>query len=271
MTGFHGRRIDVSKPSISRVYDYMLGGHHNYPVDLEFADKLVRMAPFVRTLARQNRAFLQRAVRFLASQGVRQFIDVGSGIPTEPNVHQVAREVDPSCRVAYVDNDLEAIVTSEEMLAGDDHAAMIEADFRQPSTLLDHPKLGGLIDFEQPVGFLIVSVLHFVLDEYNPHDLMRQYISRLPSGSYVALTHATIDNASAEARAQLKRVEEAYGETASGGQLRTREEVARFLTDSDLTAVEPGITYAADWRTEQPIDLNDTARPCFWAAVGHKP
>lgn len=271
MTGFHGRRIDVDKPSVARVYDYMLGGNHNYPVDLAFAERILRLAPFVRELARQNRAFLQRAVRVLAAEGVRQFIDIGSGIPTEPNVHQVAQDVDPACRVAYVDNDIEAIVASEEMLADNDRTVMIEGDFRQPRTVLDHPALGEFLDFDQPIGFLIVSVLHFVMDEHDPHELMRRYIARLPKGSYVALTHATVDDASAEAKKQFSRVEEAYGETASGGQLRSRDEVLRFLTDSGLTLVEPGMTYAADWHAEATIDLTNVARPCFWAAVAQKP
>src|SRR3954453_11111194 len=154
--------VDVERANVARVYDALLGGTHNFAVDRDVARNLATIAPGFRDVARANRALLGRAVRFLAEAGIRQFLDIGSGVPTEGNVHEVAREVAPDSRVVYVDIDPVAIAHSESILAGEDKAAVIEADFREPETIIDHPKVARLIDFEQPVGLLLVAVLHFI-------------------------------------------------------------------------------------------------------------
>jgi hypothetical protein len=268
MGDFHARRIDVDTPAAARIYDYMLGGQHHYPVDEVFAGRILKLFPEVRLLARQNRTFLRDVVTFLSEQGIRQFIDIGSGIPTSPNVHEVARRINPDATVVYVDNSVEAVVTTREILEGDERAAVIEADIRDPRTILGHLDIARLIDFNQPVGLLIVSVLHFVVDRDRPYDLVHQYMDRLTPGSYLALSHATVDEAASIFREQFEAVERAYGDTSNPGTLRTRTEFTRFL--SGLEIVGPDDAYAANWRSGEPVSADDPAR-CFYAAAGKKP
>lgn len=263
------RRLDLTKPSAARLYDHYLGGKHHYPVDKVFAARVTALCPFMPDLAIHNRGFLTRAVAELTAAGIRQFIDVGSGIPTAPNVHQVTHAIAPDSRVVYVDNDSEAIATAQRELADEPNATMIYGDLRHPETILDNPTLRGMLDLTEPVGLLIVAVLHFVDPSEEPHLLLGRYVSALPSGSYLAASHISIEEATDEAREQLGAAQQAYGSTANPATLRSKREFAQFFASLDL--IDPGVSFAADWRSTTPVSTDDPARPCFYAAVGHKP
>jgi hypothetical protein len=266
---FRAREISITKPSAARLYDWYLGGSHNYAIDKAFGARIVEIFPLVRDFARHNREFLGRAVRFCAEQGIRQFLDIGSGVPTVGNVHEVAHAIDPSIRVVYVDNDMEAVISSEQLLKGVDTATVIAGDLFQPNSILTHPETTRLINPDEPLALLIVGVLHFVLDDRRPHELLRFYRDWLPSGSYFVASHGTVDEASPVVRAQLEGVRDAYADTANPSTIRTKAEFTRFFDGLDL--VEPGVAFAVDWRSPTPVDLADPARPTWYAAVGRKP
>lgn len=269
MSEFHAREIDVTKASASRVYDLYLGGTHNYSVDRVFVERAKQICPFVPDMARQNRGFLRRAVQHLVNTGIRQFIDIGSGVPTGGNVHEVAHEIDPHARVVYVDIDSEAVVTSQQLLEESPVATAIAGDLRDPAAILGHPETTRLIDFSQPVGLLFVAVFHFVSPDDAPHELLTTYLDRVSSGSCIAMSHITVDDATPIAREQLQNLEREYGSTSNPAYLRTRTEFEALFGGLDI--VDPGVVYAADWKSVQPVDPHDPARPCFYAAVGYKP
>lgn len=276
MNQFRAHEIEVTMPTAARMYDWYLGGEHNYTIDRTKGTEIVEVFPLVRTFARQNRDFLGRAVRYFVKHGIRQFLDIGSGVPTVGNVHEIAHSVDPTIRVVYVDNDMEAVISSRQLLEGNPYARVIEGDLLQPDTILQHPDALRMINLDEPVGLLIVAVLHFVLDDNRPHDVVRRYTDWLPSGSLFACSHGTVDDTTPEIRAQLEGVRDRYAETANPSTIRTRLEFARFFDGLEL--VDPGIaaygnrvTYAVDWGATEPVNLADPARPCWWAAVGRKP
>ena len=217
--------VDTSAPSGARTYDYLLGGNHNFEADRVMADQVERAVPGIRAAARLNRAFLARAVRFMVGEGIRQFLDIGSGIPTVGNVHEIAQKADPECRIVYVDRDPIAVAHSELMLTGNDRAAMVEADMRDPESILDHPTTRALIDFDQPVGVLFLLVLHWIPDDADPAALVARYRSRLAAGSYLAVTHMT-DDVQGE---KITAVADVVRESRGAGQVfpRTREEIGR--------------------------------------------
>src|SRR4051812_15293028 len=196
--------VDTERANVARVYDYLLGGTHNFTVDQDAARTLTAIEPGMRDAAKANRAFLGRAVRFLADAGIRQFLDIGSGVPTQGNVHEVARAVAPDSRVVYVDTDQVAVAHSRAILAEDDMATIIEADLREPEAILAHPEVARLIDFDQPVGLLLVAVLHFIRDEENPGDLVKRLMGPLVSGSYLTISHGTCDDQSAAAAEAIR-------------------------------------------------------------------
>jgi hypothetical protein len=191
--GFPAAEIDTSRPHPARMYDYYLGGRDNYQVDREAAQAVIEAAPGVIEAARANRDFLQRAVRYLAESGVRQILDIGTGIPTSPNTHEVAHAVSPEIRVAYVDNDPIVARHADARLLGTGNTGFFLGDVRNPRTILDHPTIGRLIDLKQPVALLLVSVLHFIPDEDDPAGLIAAYRDALPAGSHLVLSHGTAD------------------------------------------------------------------------------
>lgn len=259
MTGFHAREMDVTTPSVARMYDYLLGGTHNYTVDRVQVDQIMQQVPTIRQAARDNRRFLTRAVKFCMQAGIRQFLDLGSGIPTVGNVHEVAHAIDPAARVVYVDYEREAVVTAKEILDGIDTATIVGADICDASSVLGNPDTVRLIDFTRPVGLLMVAVLHFVPDENDPHGLVRTYANHLPSGSYLAISHA--------AREGQEQWEHLYNNTSNPVTLRTQQEVSQFFEGFNI--VEPGVVMAPDWpQPEQALD--DSTRFGNWAAVGIK-
>ncbi|GAA0255171.1 SAM-dependent methyltransferase [Saccharothrix mutabilis subsp. mutabilis] len=261
--------VDVSVPSMARTYDYMLGGAHNFAVDREVGQKIEQVMPGLRTAARVNRAFLKRVVRFMVDSGIRQFLDIGSGIPTVANVHEVAQLADPSCRVVYVDRDPIAVAHSELMLATNDRAAIVKADMRDPEHILDHPVTRSLIDFDQPVGLLFLLVLHWVPDESNPHALLARYRDALAPGSFLALTHVSADHQDST----LTAATDVIKRSNSPDQIteRTHAQVTALFGDFDL--VEPGLVGCGEWRPHGPGDISD--RPnmnmLVYAGVAQKP
>jgi hypothetical protein len=244
--------IDTSAPSGARTYDYLLGGSHNFPADRAMADQVERAVPGVRAAARVNRAFLARAVRFMIAQGVRQFLDIGSGIPTVGNVHEIAQQEEPECRVVYVDKDPIAVAHSELMLAGNDNAAMVEADMREPSSILNHPITQGLLNLDEPLGLLFLLVLHWIPDDADPASLVAHYRGILAPGSHLAITHMTDDIQSDKITAVAGIVRENRG----AGQVfpRTRDEISGLF--GDLEMLPPGLVPTGTWR---PGGIGDIA------------
>lgn len=238
--------VDVRVPSAARVYDYLLGGAHNFEVDRIVGKKVLEAQPNGRQIARSNRAFLNRAVRFLIDQGITRFLDLGSGIPTVGNVHEVAQRADPECRVVYVDHDPVAVAHSAMILQDNDHAAVVDADLTLPDLVLSDPTVRKLLDFEQPIGLLMVAVFHFVPDDRQPADIVARYVAALPPGSFVALSHLTADDMPAEAAAV---VVEAMKHSRDPMYFRSYDEVTALFKSLDV--VEPGVVHAPDWRPDE--------------------
>jgi len=256
--------IDTSVPTTARMYDYWLGGHDNFAVDRKAALQVSEVAPEAPLMAKENRKFLRRAVRYLAAEaGITQFLDIGTGLPTAGNVHQVAQEVNRDSRVVYVDNDPMVMAHSRALKTGG-NTVVIEADLRQPQMILDHPDARKLIDFSLPFAVLVVAVLHFVGDEDQPHAVVGTIHDAMPPGSYLVLSHVTGDirpEAAAKSEAEYRKV-------TPGATLRTHEEILRFFADLEL--VEPGLVEVPCW---QPDDREapDTGKVWVLGAVGHKP
>jgi SAM-dependent methyltransferase len=254
--------VDTQRANAARVYDYWLGGSHNFLADQDVGRAIAAVEPNVRAIARANRAFVGRAVRFLQASGIRQFLDIGSGIPTQGNVHEVAQHGDPGARVTYVDIDPVAIAHSKAILAGNENTAIIDADLRDPEKILGHPAARGLIDFGQPVGLLNVAILHFISDAEDPWRLLATLRDALAPGSYLVLCHATNESKPTVARA----AEKVYNSSvATQVHMRSHAEILRFFDGFDL--VDPGLVYIPLWRPDSPADVpSDPAQ--FWGLVG---
>ena len=243
------RHIDTSQPHPARMYDYYLGGRDNYEVDREAAERIIAVMPSIVMGARANRAFLHRAVRTLAAEhGVRQFIDIGTGIPTSPNTHEVAQAAAPGARVVYVDNDPIVGAHAEALLTEVGHTAFVLGDVRRADSILDHPYVASLIDFGEPVALLLVALMHFVSDQEDPDGIIAGLRDALPSGSYLVLTHGTADRATGEHLAPLNEMIGEYKSATASLNLRPRERVLRFFDGFDL--LEPGLTTVAEWRPD---------------------
>lgn len=238
--------LDVDTPSAARLYDHLLGGAHNFEADRELAAKFLRALPSACDVARLNRSFLRRAVEFLARRGVRQFLDVGSGIPTAGNVHEIAQHQDPDSRVVYVDHDAVAVAHSQLMLAGDDRATIVRADMREPESIVAHPETRRLLDFAEPIGLIMAGVVHFVPLEQDAPAVLAGYREALAPGSHLALSHFTADISPAE----MAQVVQVMQRSADPVQPRTREQVLELFTGFDL--VEPGLVGTALWRPDDP-------------------
>ena len=257
--------IDTGKANIARVYDWWLGGDHNFRADQDAARAMIAVEPNARGIARANRAFLGRAVRFLAAEaGIRQFLDIGSGIPTQNNVHQVAQDAAPGARVVYADVDDVAVAHSKLILDGNTDAAVIQADVRDPASILADPETQLLLDFTQPVAVLLVTVLHFLADADNPERLVATLRDALAPGSYLVVSHACSD-----ARPEIVSTFGAVykSKVATQGRARTSAEIARFF--DGFTLVDPGLVWLPQWRPERPQDVpDDPEKYWFLAGVG---
>ncbi|MFF3906363.1 SAM-dependent methyltransferase [Streptomyces sp. NPDC001848] len=242
--GFRAEQIDTSRPHPARIYDYLLGGKDNYEVDQEAGDELVAAAPEVHIGVRANRAFLRRAVRHVVSSGVRQILDVGTGLPTSPNVHEIAQELAPDVRVAYVDNDPIVKAHADALLSSSGTTSIVLADLRDPRTVVDHPDVRQIIDFDEPVALLLVAVLHFLADAEKPQQVVATLRDALPAGSFLVLSHATGDFAD---RSGAQAV---YNRATATLNLRSHTEVERFFDGFEL--VEPGLVQVPFWRPDTP-------------------
>jgi len=258
--------IDSSVAHTARVYDYWLGGKDNYPADREAGDRSEQVHPTVRVTARQNRAFMQRAVRFLAKQGVRQFLDIGTGIPTQPNLHQAVQEIEPAARVVYADNDQLVLAHARALMAGtrEGRTAYIHGDVRRPESILAAPELISTLDLRQPVALSMIAVMHFVEDQHAPYDIVAHLMAALPPGSYLAMTHATPDFGP-----EMAEVERIYHAAGMPGRIRTRDEFARFF--DGLEWIDPGLTTPHRWRPDgiaPPAGMDRQVQ--FYAGVARK-
>jgi hypothetical protein len=264
-------KINTSVPNPARIYDYLLGGKDNYPADRDVAEQIVAIAPVARDVVEDNRAFLRRTVRFLTRDaGIRQFIDLGSGLPTQGNVHEIAQAIAPDARVVYVDNDAMVVTHSRALLAGDNTVA-IQADLREPDVILGHPEVRQLIDFDQPIALLLVAILHFIPDDEDPVRIVARFRDVLPTGSYLTISHGTRDipvrpDMSPEMMAEMgARVERLYQLTTASIVTRTLAQVERFFDGFDL--LDPGLLEIQLWR---PDDPNSTLPGGFYGGVGRK-
>jgi hypothetical protein len=250
------------------MYDYFLGGAHNFAIDRQAADHVIAACPEFPLAIRANRGFLRRAVRYLLTQGVEQFLDVGSGIPTVGNVHEIAQRVNAAARVVYVDMDPVAVAHSQAILQGNAQTAIIQADACDPEQVLRHPDVQRLLDVGKPVGLLLVAMLHFVTTDEQAYDLTRRLLAAMPSGSYLALSHATTEGAPAEL---CNRLEQLYRGTTDPVVLRPHAAVERFF--DGLLLVEPGVVYTPLWHPEGPDDLllEQPALSMGLAGVARKP
>ncbi|MFF2720850.1 SAM-dependent methyltransferase [Streptomyces sp. NPDC058011] len=259
--------IDTSKPHPARMYDWFLGGKDNYPVDEQMARRLLKLDARGRDMARVNRAFMHRATRWLAERGVRQFLDIGTGIPTEPNLHQVAQRTAPDARIVYCDNDPIVLAHAAALLRSTPEGATeyIQADARKPETIL--AEAGKVLDFEKPIALSLLALLHFIDDEDGAAELVDKLVDQLPSGSYLVLSHTTGDfdpEGAAQARAM-------YKERGMTLRPRSRAELTAFFDGLEL--VEPGVSLSADWRPElgEVIDVPGAEPIPGYAGVARKP
>jgi hypothetical protein len=259
--------IDPTRPSVARVYDYWLGGAHNFEADRVAANAALAEMPMLRQVSAANRGFLRRSVRHLLDLGVRQFIDLGSGIPTVGNVHEIVRQVDPNARVVYVDIDPVAVAHSRAILEGQQQVRVLRADVRKPEDVLDSDEVRDHLNFDQPIGLLAIAVLHFVSESDQPQAILGNYRDNLPSGSYLAVSHAGFEP---DDRPGFDWSRTNYDSNVTTMNFRSRAQITGLFDGFDL--VEPGVARLPLWRPESPDDVeDDAARFPGFGAVGRKP
>ncbi|MEV6849302.1 SAM-dependent methyltransferase [Actinoplanes sp. NPDC051411] len=260
-----GARSSRKAATAARMYDYYLGGVHNFVADREAADAVIERFPFIPEAARANRAFVVNAVRHLSESGIRQFLDIGSGIPTVDNVHSVARRIHPDTRVAYVDIDPVAVAESMEILEGDGLAVAVRGDVREPRAVVGHSEVRRLLDFDQPVGVIVAAVLHFVPEHQAADDAVAELIGSVASGSHFVVSHSAT-----ESFRLFTATEDVYQRrTSTPGTVRTREEVERLFTGLEL--LDPGVVWAQEWRPGVAVERVESPRAGgIWAGVGRK-
>ena len=255
----------ASVAHVARVYDYLLGGKDNFAVDREAAEQAIRINPDIVSTARANRAFLVRTTSYLTGQaGIRQFLDIGTGMPTNSNIHEVAQSIAPETRIVYVDRDPIVLTHARAVLtsAPDGVTDYLEADLREPGKIL--AKAAQTLDFRRPVAIMLIAILHLILDRDDPYDLVNQLVDAVAPGSYVVISHAASDIDNGVMFSMTNRLNELMAQQAVP---RTRREVAAFFAGLDL--VEPGLVRIPEWR---PASVSDAAvRAQMWGAIGRKP
>jgi hypothetical protein len=255
--------FDTSIANVARVYDYMLGGKDNFAADRELGDQLLAAFPVAAWMARQNREFMGRAVAYCARQGVSQFLDVGSGLPTMDNVHEVARRANPRATVVYVDNDRVALTHANALLATSDGVSAILGDLRDPGKILGDVTSHGLLDLAKPVVVVLAAVMHFITDEEGAAGLVKRFTGAMAPGSYLILSQATHDLLPEES----ERARQMYRNASSPMVTRTREEVLAFFDGLEL--VEPGLVFTSQWRPPETGHVTENSG--LYAGVGRKP
>ncbi|WP_406737335.1 SAM-dependent methyltransferase [Streptomyces sp. NBC_00853] len=250
--------IDISVPSVSRIYDYYLGGSHNFEVDRQTARRAMEFMPGLPKIMQANRAFMRRAVRHAVAEGVTQFLDIGSGIPTFGNVHEVAQAASPQARVVYVDHDPVAVAHSRAVLAGDDQSGIVAADLRKPKEILAAPEVGRLLDLGRPVALLLVAVLHFLEDTDDPYDAVAELRDALAPGSLLILTHASYEGIPLTQETAAGTVG-VYRDMRNPLVMRTREQISGFFDGFEM--LEPGLVSMPNWRPDRPDNGEDGETP----------
>ena len=258
--------VDTDVPNAARMYDYYLGGLHNFPADREMAQRVVGAYPALPGVLQLNRAFLRRAVRYLVRQGIRQFIDLGSGLPTVGNVHEIAQAEAPDARIVYVDVDPTAVLHSRLMLVGNPGATVLQLDLRNPEQVLSHRDLRWQIDLSQPVALLTVAVMHFVGDSDDPVGIMGAYGAEVASGSYMVLSHASGDKEPEAA----EKIAALYARTGNPMFFRPRAEIEAIFGDFEL--VPPGLVVPNEWHPElADAPLTEIGNVSGYCGVARKP
>jgi O-Methyltransferase involved in polyketide biosynthesis len=258
--------VDPTVPSAARIYDYLLGGKDNFAADREAAEKLLQLTPNVKEGVRENRRFLKRAVRLMAERGIRQFLDIGAGLPTQENVHQVALAVAPDSRIVYVDNDPIVLAHGRALLADNDQTIVVDGDMREPEGILNNPKVTGHLDFDRPVGLLMLAVLHFIGEQAEAERIVATLRDRLAPGSALAITHLTSGDLDEQQVAEGRAV---YSRTEAGLPTpRTHGQVLRFFDGFEL--LPPGLVHTREWLDDEP-DLPPLPGVDGWAGIGVLP
>ncbi len=264
--------VDPARPSSARIYDYLLGGSHSFDSDRAAAERLRKQMPEVADTAWANRGFHQRAAKWIAEQGVDQFIDIGPGLPALGNTHDITRRVNPRARVVYADNDPVVLAHGGELLSGDDAAAMLLADIREPDELLAAARGTGLIDFAAPVGLMMTAVLHFVSGDDDPKALIARYSSALASGSYLAMSHRTTDHKPPMA---LQTLAEVGANAAGGSYYRSKAEIRELFDGLELVrpyeGAEADVTWVGLWGCEDPVLADSEGSRWLYCGVARKP
>jgi S-adenosyl methyltransferase len=263
-----GPDIDTSRPHPARMYDYYIGGKNHFAADREAADRVLAAWPAARIGLRENRKFLGRAVRYLAEEaGIRQFLDIGTGLPTTNNVHEVAQAVAPSSRVVYVDNDPLVLAHARALLASspEGRTAYVQADLSDPAAILSSPVVRDVLDFSQPIALMLVAVLHFLFDEEKPDEVVGALLDAMPSGSYLAASHMTLEHDPAVGVGQ-----QVYLDSGIPMHARDADEFAR-LAFSGLEIVPPGVVLVSEWRPDFPGPLPTPAEVSCYGGVARKP
>jgi hypothetical protein len=263
---------DYSKPAPARIYDYMLRGDNHFQTDILAAERILSAVPEIRDCAWSNRGFHQRAAKWIAERGVRQFIDIGSGLPTVGNTHEVVQKVSPGARVVYVDNDPMVAEQGGQLLAEDRSTRVICADLREPDSILEHPEVTGLIDFREPVGLLLTAVMMFVSDDAEPWAKVARYVDALAPGSYLALSHLTDDYKPPVTAERFRAVFDGATERLY---FRSRAGITRFFDGLELVPPYPGaapaICYTGVWGAEDPVLADSDGARWLYCGVARKP
>ncbi|WP_326686641.1 MULTISPECIES: SAM-dependent methyltransferase [unclassified Streptomyces] len=258
--------IDLNVASVSRMYDYYLGGSHNFEVDRETARRAIQAWPGLPRVMQTNRAFMRRAIRFAVAEGVTQFLDIGSGIPTFGNVHEVAHALDRDARVVYVDNDPVAVAHSRAVVEGDARVGIVSADFRSPQDILESPEVEAILDMDRPVALMLVALLHFVEDRDEPAKTIAELARALAPGSLLMISHGSGDcGPRRDGTSALRKV---YESASSPLIPRSKDEIARFFEDFEM--IDPGLVPIPRWRPDNPAEQEDATVLAGFAGVGRK-
>ncbi len=263
---------DASVPTPARIYDYMLRGEHYLDVDARAAEQILGAVPEIRDCAWSNRGFHQRAAKWIAERGIRQFIDIGSGLPTVGNTHEVVQQVIPDARIIYIDNDPMVEAQGRLLLAGAGTTAVIRGDMREPDTILGHPELRRLIDFSEPVGVLMTAVLMFVSDGSDPWGLVARYMNAVAPGSYLSLSHLTDER---KPPLTVERFRAVFDRASERMHFRSLADIARFFDGLELVppyeGADPGLSFTGVWGAEDPVLADSEGQRWLYCGVARRP